>query len=302
MDEMQLIREFGEPVKLPDHDDLASARAKLLAAASRPEKATVHPLRSRKRLVWLGATAVGLAAAITAVVALAPVDKVGLPISVPQAQADPVQVLHAAAAAALKMPATPPRPDQFVYMKEQASGGSAYEGWLSADGTHDGLIKREGKEEVSPGCRNGKRVITGSNGGRHDGKLEDCQPTPAYDPALPGDADAMLAHLAAQYEKEGKLENVNGIAKDVSTLLSMNYLRPDQRAALFEAVAKVPGLILTKNVKDAVGRTGDSISWDTKKGQAGGFVFDPVTHAYLGATHGEAQLAYGIVDKVNQVP
>jgi hypothetical protein len=297
MDEMQLLREFGEPVELPDHDDLAPARAKLLAAASSAPTATVHPLRTRKRLMWLGATAVGLAAAITAVVALAPADNPGLPVTQANA-AEAMQVLHAAAAAALKMPDTPPRPDQFVYIKQEGVGGHTYEGWFSADGTHDGLIKREGGEEVTPGCRNGKQLILVGNS--HVGGLTDCQPLPAYDAALPADTDGMLAHLAGQYG--GTLDNVNGIAKDVGSLLSMNYLRPGQRAALFEAVAKVPGITLTKNVKDAAGRTGDSISWDTKQGQAGGFVFDPATHAYLGWTDGEAQVAYGIVDKVDQVP
>jgi len=307
MDELQLLREFGEPVGLVGRDDLAPARARLFAAVS--EEKTARAPRGRKRLAWLGVTAVGLAAAITAAVTLAPADNpVGLPV--PQAGAEEaVRVLHAAAAAALRMPDTPPRPDQFVYIKQQSQGDYLYEGWFSIDGTHDGLIKmpaagsKTSEETVVAGCRDGKRVIIGKN---DDGQTENCTPEPAYDPSLPTDGDAMLAHLAAQYG--GTLDNVNGIAKDVGGLLSMKYLRPDQRAALFDAVAKIPGLVLTKNVKDGAGRVGDSISWDVKDGKdsahhlAGGFVFDPATHTYLGWTHGEAQTAYGIVDRVHQVP
>jgi hypothetical protein len=304
MDEMQLLREFAKPSELPGRDDLAQARAKLAAATiSTAGTAPAHPYR--KRMLWGGLTAVGLAAAITAAIALAPVDSGVLPGPVPRAgAAEAVRVLNAAAAAALKMPDTPPRPDQFVYIKSQGPDSYLYEGWFSVDGTHDGLIKpsvprEEPTERVSAGCRNGKRVTI--KGNQPTGKLEKCVPEPAYDPDLPTIASGMLATIARQYSEEGGVSNVNGIAKDARTLLSMSYLRPDQRSALFGALAEVPGITFTENVKDAAGRVGVGISWTAPGGMTSAFVFDPVTYAYLG-TQDEAQMAYAIVDKVRQVP
>ena len=306
MDEMQLLREFAKPSELPERDDLAQARAKLVAATiSTAKTAPAHP--HRKRMLWGGLTAVGVAAAITAAVALAPVDNGVLPGPVPRAgAAEAVRVLNAAAAAVLKMPDTPPRPDQFVYIKSQGPDSYQYEGWFSVDGAHDGLVRRADPgsapdEIVSSGCRDGKRVITNSNGGRSNGKLEKCVPEPAYDPDLPTNADGMLASIATQYSEEGGVTNVNGIAKDAMSLLSMRYLRPDQRSALFGAMAKVPGITFTENVRDAAGRTGVGISWTAPGGGTSAFVFDPETYAYLGSEQ-EAQMVYAIVDKVRQLP
>jgi hypothetical protein len=244
--------------------------------------------------VWLGATAVGLAAAITAVLTLAPADN---PVGLPVPQASAAEVLHAAAAAALQMPDTPPRADQFVYVKQETTL-SRYEGWFSIDGAHDGLIIRDGAKDIVPGCRNGKMKVV--KGNEYTGASEDCSPEPAYDPTLPSDADAMFTQLSDRYLN--RPHGVNALGKEVGFMLSMGYLRPDQRAALFQALARIPGITLTPGVKDPAGRTGDSVSWRTTDGYAGGFVFDPETHAYLGWTDGEAVTGYGIVDKVDQVP
>jgi hypothetical protein len=302
MDEMQLIREFGASVMLPDHDDLASARAKLLAEASGPEKATVHPLRGRKRLVWLGATAVGLAAAITAAVALAPVDEVGLPISVPQAQADPVQVLHAAAALARVRPDVEPRPDQFVYTKSQRADGWTMETWASVDGVHDGFEILNGHEIHVAGCRDGKRIMQESS---QSGKVvaHSCQPYPAFIPDLPTNADDMLAYLHKSTYGEG--DTLHDLGREIIDL-SGGYMRPAARAALFEAVAKVPGLTVRQDAKDATGRSVIGISWTTPAngpiGNQDEFLFDPKTFAYLGSGGFGPVVSQGIVDKILQRP
>jgi hypothetical protein len=304
MDEMQLIREFGESVPLANHDELAVARAKLLVAASGQqdadhEPATAHRLRSRKRLRWLGATAVGLAAAITAVVATAPVDKIGLPV--PEASADPVRVLQNAAAAALKLPDTPPGPDQFVYTKTQDPQGIR-EAWLSADGTRDGLI-RMGEVIPIPGCKDGKRAA--SKGDKViKRETEVCTPDPAYLADLPTDADAMYAYLNKNHS--GKAGDVNAIGKDVLTLAAEHYLRPQSRAALFEAAGKVPGVKVVEHAVDGARRPGIGITWPNPPGSLASakpivLVFDATSFAYLGWQDG-AVLTSAIVDQVNQRP
>ncbi|WP_340682208.1 hypothetical protein LCL61_26435 [Amycolatopsis coloradensis] len=140
------------------------------------------PLPKRRRWVWAWVRAAGLAEAITAVVALAPVEEVGL--EPPAAAADPVMVLRNAVAAALKTPGTSPKPSQFVYTKTRQPDGER-ESWLSADGTHDGVIKAaDGGFFPVPGCRNGRaQVYKGEEPLK--GVAEPCTPRPAYRTDLP---------------------------------------------------------------------------------------------------------------------
>lgn len=70
MDELDLIRERAEAVGFATAEDLAPARARLVAATR-----TGRP----RRWFWAaGATTIGLAAAITAVVTLTPADRIGV--------------------------------------------------------------------------------------------------------------------------------------------------------------------------------------------------------------------------------
>ncbi|MGC7094900.1 CU044_5270 family protein [Amycolatopsis lurida] len=282
MDELQSVRDFAGPATLPTPEELAPGRDRLVAA--------FEPPRRPRRLIWAGVTAVGLAAAITGVLALAPAE-VGPPV----AHADPVVVLREAAAVARQEPAVDPRPDQFVYTRTQTAQG-VREVWLSADGTHDGLIKNPGEAGVpSPGCRDGKQaVVKGTD--PIPGRFDSCEPSPAYFPDMPETADAMIDWLARN--QSGEKGEVNALGKDIVTMLNEYYLRPAARAALLEAATRIPGLHAVPDAKDAAGRTGIGITWDRATTP---FVFDAATHVLLGSA-GEAVLARAVVDTAGQVP
>ncbi|MBN6038037.1 CU044_5270 family protein [Amycolatopsis sp. 195334CR] len=283
MDELQSVRDFAGPATLPSPEELAPGRDRLVAAFESP------PRRSR-RLLWAGATAVGLAAAITGVLALAPAE-VGPPV----AHADPVVVLREAAAAARQEPAADPRPDQFVYTRTQTSEG-VREVWLSTDGTHDGLIQNPGEPGIpSPGCRNGKRAVEKGNE-PVPGQFDECEPAPAYFADMPETVDGVLDWLGRNHS--GGERDVNALGKDIVSLLNEYYLRPASRAALLEAATRIPGLKAVPDAKDAAGRTGTGITWDRSSTT---FVFDQESHVLLGHT-GSAVLDRGIVDQVGQVP
>jgi len=224
MDELDLIRERAEAVGFAPAEHLTPARERLLAAARGD-----RPHRSR-RWFWAAGASIGLAAAITAVVALAPAEQVGIGVGV--AHADPVKVLTEAASTALKEPAKPPRPDQFLYVKTEYAIPPNREVWLSVDGTRDSLIgsTKEG------GCRNGKAPMYGTNDPRAEGTLQDCAPRPVYRTDLPTTADAMLAYLNSR--NDGKEGSVNSMGKDVLTLADERALTPASYAALFQAAAK----------------------------------------------------------------
>lgn len=305
MDELQLLKEAGEKTPLVTLAELAPARARLEAAIGAASAASVNSVTSRasaprsrrKRLFWGGAGVVGLAAAITAAIAIAPVEEVA-----PQAVADPVRVLTEAAAAALLMPDVEPRPDQLIYTKTQ-NPDSVRETWLSVDGEHDGLVKQSQGDFPLPGCVDGKaQVIKGDQ--PLPGKFDECQPSPAYLRDLPTDADAMLAYLLKNHS--GVKGDVNALGKDVANLADETYLRPAARAALFGAAAKVPGLSVIEGAKDGIGRLGIGITWpmppgSSKEAKPMILVFDAKTGMYLG-DRGTAVVTRGIVDKIGDRP
>ncbi|SDW42403.1 hypothetical protein SAMN05421504_101541 [Amycolatopsis xylanica] len=297
MDELQLLKEAGDKTPLVTLAELAPARARLEAAIGASSVTAKAPRSRRRRLAWGGAGVIGLAAAITAVIAVAPVDEVA-----PRAVADPVRVLTEAAAAALLEPDAEPRPEQLIYTKTQ-NPGSVRESWLSVDGEHDGFIKQEQGDFPLPGCVNGKaQVIKGDE--PLPGQFELCKPSPAYLRDLPTDADAMLAYLLKNHS--GAEGDVNALGKDVASLANERYLRPAARAALFRAAAKVPGLSVVENAKDGIGRLGIGITWPTPHGSSKAakpviLVFDPKTGIYLG-DRSTAVVTRGIVDKIGDHP
>ncbi|MEU0797682.1 CU044_5270 family protein [Amycolatopsis sp. NPDC005961] len=292
MDELDLIRDRADTIGFAPAEHLTPARERLLAAA-RGER----PHRSR-RLFWAAGASIGLAAAITAVVALAPADRVGIGAGV--AHADPVKVLTEAASSALKEPAKPPRPDQFLYVKTEYAIPPDREVWLSVDGTRDSLIgtSKDG------GCRNGKAPMYGTNDPRAEGTLEDCVPESVYRTDLPTTADAMLAYL---YGKEADRDGrATYIGKAVYTLAYEQVLQPASYAALFEAAAKVPGLTALDHVTDGAGRPGVGIRFpvppgSSPKAQPIVLVFDATTYQFLG-TEDSAVMVKTYVDEVGQRP
>ncbi|MEU5263166.1 CU044_5270 family protein [Amycolatopsis sp. NPDC021455] len=290
MDDMQLLRDFAGPAGLPAPDELARKRAELIAATT--------ARRPGRRWVW-GSAAAGLAAAVAAVVVLAPADTPGSPGPAAAPVTDPVRILLAAAAKARALPDVEPRPDQFVYTRTRVADGRENEWWASADGTHDGLAFLYGHETELAGCRDGKRVQ--KDHGRT--VTSRCEPRPAARPDLPTDADAMLAYLHKSTYGEG--DTLHDLGNEVVALAG-GYLRPAARAALYEAVAKVPGLVVRTDAKDATGRPALGITWNSTTehgiGNQDEFLFDPVTFTYLGSGMTGAVVSQGIVDAVRQRP
>ena len=293
MDEMQLLRDFAGPAGLPASGDLARKRAELIAATTARQPAR------RRHVLWGGLTATGLAAAAAAVVVLTPAGPAVSPGPEPRPATDPVWILHTAAAKARALPDVEPRPDQFLYTKTRLADGRENEFWASADGTHDGFQVLFGHESEIAGCRDGKRVQQEGHGRT---VTRPCTPHPAAHPELPTDADAMLAYLHKSTYGEG--DTLHDLGREVVDLAE-GYLRPAARAALYEAVAKVPGLVTRTDAKDATGRAVLGITWNSTTehgiGNQDEFLFDPVTFAYLGSGMG-AVVSQGIVDAVRQRP
>ncbi len=303
MDELALLKDMADRTPLPSETDLAPARARLTAAFT--QATTLRP-RRRGRLVVSGITVVGLAAAITAVIALGGLDSVG----VAPPDADAAEFLHQAADAARKLPTTPPRPDQFVYTRSQTSDGLR-ETWFSADGTHDGLIRQEEERESGevvldsipmPGCRDGRRKVL--KGDEDTGLTEPCTPEPAYRSDLPTDTAGMRKYLSQAGEADpGDHTNPKDLDVLIHFAFTERYVPPQTLAALFEVMADFPGLTIDEDATDLAGHPGIGLSWSQPADQdTVTLVFDPDTHAFLGMADQSAVLVHTIVNAAGQRP
>jgi hypothetical protein len=191
--------------------------------------------------------------------------------------------LDAAARAALTQPVSPPQPGQFVYAETEGPGGSSkYQIWQSADGSQAGLVINTVGTIPLPACTVAQALS------RH------CATTAGYLPDLPVRPSAVLAYLtkigladAADQPGGSKLHKpiahwvANDIGKILAVMLSDTYLKPAQRAALYEFMARTPGFTVAAHVTDAIGRSGVGIRW-TYQGATNVIIFSRRDYAYLG--------------------
>jgi RNA polymerase sigma-70 factor (ECF subfamily) len=99
---------------------------------------------------------------------------------------------------------------------------------------------------------------------------------------LPADADALYSRL--EQESAGHSE---GVYQEMFTLvgdaLRETNATPEQRAALYEVAARIPGVELLGEVRDRAGRTGLAVAIrNPADGVRETLIFDPETTALLG--------------------
>jgi hypothetical protein len=315
VNEMNLLQELGTELDPPDGVPPARLRTRVLAPP---------PPAQRPRLAWRLALAGGLAAALTvSVVAASGGRDQGRHGASPGQSAphDAAVVLQLAALAAQQETFIPPRPDQFVFNETKVPLGKqpgdppfVVRAWLSADGTHDGLVRGSHggpATSVVPGCRDGKRAAVKVEG-RPVVPPQNCTPDPVYQPDLPTDADGMLAWLRTAVAAK----DPNGpdfiVFKVAGGLLTRDYLTPQSQAAIYQALAKVPGVTLRPDVVDGAGRHGLGVGISLPGGQKDTaarqesaavltMIFDPKTYEFLG-TPQTALVRKAIVDRVDQLP
>ncbi|GAA4599742.1 CU044_5270 family protein [Planotetraspora phitsanulokensis] len=305
MNELKTLDDLGtalDPASATPPDRL---RQRVLAETARETARTGFRLprltmpTTRPSTGWRIAAAGGLAAALTAGVLTTQVVNVGGSPPASTASAA-VRILQGAASEARSRPMVAVRGDQFVYAESittaigmpQAQGADPADmtvvsqrrqAWFSADGTRDGVIRERARSGGDvrvidlPGCRDGVRVQ--SKGGKAVG--QPCEPEPRYRTDLPTDADGMLAHL---YRAGGDTKNPRD--QDAFTaagdLIRETYLSPASLAAVFDAVARIPGVTVVGDVKDEAGRTGVAVALTQVQGSRAELIFDARTHAFLG--------------------
>ncbi|ULR52667.1 CU044_5270 family protein [Streptomyces deccanensis] len=155
--------------------------------------------------------------------------------------------------------------------------------WSSVDGQHNGLQRERGTDGEVVEMSLGKQLPV-KNGVTFFREVED---------ELPTDADGMYRYLYGLKGDErasgAKSADRKAFAK-ASTLLAEQLLPPKVEAALYRAVARIPGLTVYEGSVDAAGRTGVSVGlagdWPEYRGHGPTrheLLFDTRTLAFLAA-------------------
>ncbi|MEU6254441.1 CU044_5270 family protein [Streptomyces sp. NPDC047043] len=269
--------------------------------------------RNRRRLLVLVAAPLALAAAVSwGVVALdgAHDDKSGTAAT--KHNGDATQLLARIALAAADRPAVTVRDDQYIYTKSQGSAGELgvefndpaelakrkgtfkveqYKGavrseqWDSVDGKRSGLRKGVAVDDPA------KKMTMAMYG---SGYLTFRQLE-----ALPTDPDALLKRLYGD-TRMGPARRLEIALENIGAIIDNATLLPDLSAALYRAMAKLPGAHVVDHVKDAAGREGVGLTFE---GASAGsvWVFDPSSLVYLGTTR-SALLDIGVADRKGEAP
>lgn len=307
MNDLKTLDEMGRTLDPPGPTPPARLRHRVLVEATRPAHRTVGFIRPR--FGWRLAAVGGLAAALTVGVLATQVVSFGERTPVSTASAAE-RILAGAADQARRQPTLPVRGDQFIYVESRTATMSVDEGgsgratisparrqvWLSADGTRDGLLRQQADpgsgrpdDVVLPGCQDG--TSTQTKYGR-TAQVE-CKPTPAHHADLPRDADGMLAYLyrRADGTKNPRDQQAFTAAGD---LIREAYLSPASLAAVFETVARIPGVRVVGDVTDPAGRAGVALARDEVQGIRAELIFDRKTYAFLGEHEVLTREAYGL--------
>ncbi|TPQ22309.1 CU044_5270 family protein [Streptomyces sporangiiformans] len=197
------------------------------------------------------------------------------------------EVLERIAKAAEKRPGPEGvRDDQFVYIKSQDDYMEATHDDTCPVPSHD-LTDREIWKAVD-----GKRWgLDRSESGRYEEKINpkfmaNDKPPSDYREveALPTDPDALYDWL--HKGSNPRARSHDAAFRTATTILSDNIVPPEVSAALFRAVAKLPGVTVVKDAEDAedaLGRGGVAIGrTDKDMKERTDWIFDEKTLEYLG--------------------
>ena len=230
----------------------------------------------------------------------------------PASSASAAEILNQAALAAEREPALLARPDQFVFTEWTSEvpvdppQTRRLQRWRSADGTRDGVLRWRLEGETS--------------GWHEEVQPVSEQPGPGYRTDLPSDPEQMLRYLYAQrpkvcdgngwclHYKPGDPDVADFTAFITATDMLDTYVPPAARAALFQAIARIPAMTVVRNVHDAAGRPGIAVRHHIDN-EFIDLIFDPVTYQYLGGgislsgqTYRTTNRRVAIVDRAGQLP
>uniref|UniRef100_UPI003F49A47F CU044_5270 family protein n=1 Tax=Paenarthrobacter ureafaciens TaxID=37931 RepID=UPI003F49A47F len=319
MDDLQLLREMRSDVGSAPPATLARGREKLMTRISQASasedtrpKATVTPIRFRRRVLFASAAAALIAGAIVVADVVRP--------GAPGATAEAAEVLHNAAAASLHASDAVVGPGQYLKVETKELTGS---GAQTTDGRQVNWQETTGGQVYIPANRDGEwvwnrepRVPLESSSDEAKALAAQMAARDSYRPAgQPSSVGIVRAPGGAFYGNEPAaiigtpLRDAGNLPKDPRALLDLIYERTkgagktpdseafvtiadglrtgavpaDVRAALYKAAALIPGVTLTDRQATIDGRTGTAIGIASPDGASRtDIIIDPATGTVIG--------------------
>ncbi|HZR49570.1 MAG TPA: CU044_5270 family protein [Streptosporangiaceae bacterium] len=292
MNDLDMVRAVLDDVPEPAPARLAAGRARLLAAAT-----TGGGTRRPNRRVLLPAALTAAAAAVAAILAVAlagapaagPVTALGTP----QSASLVAKVLGTAARVVAARPVTEPRPGQWFYYRsvDSATGQSTQtdDEWITFDGSKSAYFGPGGQltTHIGPVPR-----IKGTDAlAAFDTSIT---PLTSYNAlaALPASPRALLAAVDAELARAWSGQDYFGVTGKATTkpqrefawlgLLLWNAYAaapPPAVAAVYQAIATIPGVSVDQHVTDAAGRSAIGVTDD--QGQTE-ILLNPATYQPIG--------------------
>jgi len=320
MDDLQLLREMRSDVGSAPPATLARGREKLMARISQPPaaiqearpKATVTPIRFRRRILFVSAAAALLVGGIVVTDVVRP--------GAPGATAEAAEVLNDAAAASLHASDAVVGPGQYLKIETKELTGS---GAQTTDGRQVNWQETTGGQVYIPANRDGEWVwnreprvplesssdeakalaaetaarqkdmpsghppivgIVRAPGGAFYGNAPAAIiGTPLKDAGnLPKDPRALLDLIYERTKGAGKTPDSEAFVT-IADGLRTGAVPADLRATLYKAAALIPGVTLSDRQATIDGRTGTAIGIPSPDGAARtDIIIDPATGLVIG--------------------
>ncbi|GAA1941923.1 hypothetical protein GCM10009837_80000 [Streptomyces durmitorensis] len=206
------------------------------------------------------------------------------------------------ATASLKSDTERVKDSQFVYVRslvQENEGefngkvklGTPFERqvWMSqnpAPVTDIGMIRESGEGASMPG-QDLPVEASAVDGSEDTGAIPEGPGRPTYDwlASLPTDPDALLKKLYAETRvSDGRETKAQAVFDRIGDLLAETIMPPENAAAFYKAVAKLPGVTEVPDAVDAAGRHGIGITLDESSyATRSEWIFDKKSLAYLGS-------------------
>ena len=292
MNDLDLVRDLRADVPSPTRERLAPGRARLLISISRPSR----PRYARRAVPPLAAAvaASAVAVAVASGAFSSPATR-SVAVKPPAIRLTPTaQLLSTAAVTVAKHPAVRPGPHQWFYTKfvaqDYGQAAQSNENWETFDGRQTAYL------------RNGQLIVHKTLGVFGGGPTPlgeynaNATPQTAYNAlaSLPSNPKALLAVIAKQVAKVGP-----GVASGSVVALypprsrdevEFDYLAqllwnsatgesPAAEAAVFRALAAIPGVSSQQGITDVIGRPAIGLSDNGGKTQ---LLLDPRTYQVIG--------------------
>jgi hypothetical protein len=291
MNDLDLVRTMRAAVPRPTQDRLAAGRDRILAAASRPHRYRRLPLPARRpevpvrRLALaVGAVTAAAAVAVASVAVLGGTATPSRPRPAPGGHASlAARILTVAAKAVAAAPAARPGDRQWVYSKfVQTETGQPTQ-------SDESRTRFDGLEQAY--ILNGKLIVhhePSGSGGPLD-NYRTLAALPASPSAILAAARQVVGTTPRQWETWSAGSVVAGLAPRTTGQAEFDYLAyllwqsvaaapPAALAHVYRAMAAIPGVTVTRGLRNAVGRTGIGV---TANGQSW-LLLDPQTYRVIG--------------------